>query len=113
MGMEAPIVEAVETRERRRGRRRRIDAKAGLRELGAQRVETRLLDISRYGFRVAAERLKPDSPVWLKLADCEPQLARVVWSDAHVSGCVFAETLDQTIFRTALRTAGIETTIIA
>jgi hypothetical protein len=110
MGMEAPI---IEVKERRRTRRRRTDANVGLREIGAHRVATRLLDISRYGFRVAAERLTPDSSVWLKLADCEPQLARVVWSDAQASGCVFAEPLDQTIYRTALRTAGIETTIIA
>jgi hypothetical protein len=110
MGVEAAIVEAG---EKRRVRRRRASISVGLREMGAQRVETRLLDISRYGFRVAAERLTPDSSVWLKLADCEPQLARVVWSDSHASGCVFAEPLDQTIYRTALRTAGIETTIIA
>lgn len=110
MGVQAQIVEAT---ERRRGPRRRTDANVGLREMGAQRVETQLLDISRYGFRVAAERLTPDSSVWLKLADCEPQLARVVWSDAHASGCVFAEPLDQTIYRIALRTSGIETTIIA
>ncbi|HVI99824.1 MAG TPA: PilZ domain-containing protein [Sphingomonas sp.] len=110
MGLEAPIVDIA---DKRRTPRRRANARVGVRALGKQRVETRLLDISRYGFRVAVDRLTPGSSIWLKLADSEPQLARVVWSDSHASGCVFLEPLDQVIYRTALRTTGIATTIIA
>ncbi|MCM8729374.1 PilZ domain-containing protein [Hephaestia sp. GCM10023244] len=110
MGLEAPIIEVS---DKRRARRRPTAARVGVRSPGKRHVETRLLDISRYGFRVAAERLTPGSSVWLKLADSEPQLARVVWSDQYASGCVFLEPLDQVIYRAALRTAGIETTIIA
>src|SRR3546814_11569404 len=103
MGLEAPIVEVS---EKRRARRRTTGARVGVRPLGKQRVETRLLDISRYGFRVAAERLTPGSSVWLKLADSEPQLARVVWSDQYASRCVFLEPLAQVIYRPALPTPG-------
>ena len=110
MGLEAPIVEAT---EQRRAPRRRASARVGVRTLGEKRVDTQLLDISRYGFRVAADRLTVGSSVWLKLADSEPQLARVVWSDSQASGCVFLEPLDQTIYRTALRADAIPTTIIA
>src|SRR3546814_16694184 len=92
MGLEAPIVEVS---EKRRARRRTTGARVGVRPLGKQRVETRLLDISRYGFRVAAERLTPGSSVWLKLADSEPQTARVVWSAQYASGCVFLDPLDR------------------
>src|SRR3546814_19205881 len=106
MGLEAPIVEVS---EKRRARRRTTGARVGVRPLGKQRVETRLLDISRYGFRVAAERLTPGSSVWLKLADSEPQLARVVWHDQYASGCVFLDPLDQVIYRPPLPPAAIAT----
>src|SRR3546814_19520036 len=110
MGLEAPIVEVS---EKRRARRRTTGARVGVRPLGKQRVETRLLDISRYGFRVAAERLTPGSSVWLKLADSAPPLARAVLSCQYSSGIEFLDTPDQVTSRPPLRTAGIATTIIA
>src|SRR3546814_17024916 len=101
MGLEAPIVEVS---EKRRARRRTTGARVGVRPLGKQRVETRLLDLSRYGFRVAAERLTPGSSGWLKLADREPQLARVHGRDQYPPGRLLPTPRDTVIQPTDPRT---------
>ena len=73
-----------------------------------------LLDISRFGFRVEVPTASsPDSIVWLKLPDAEPQMARVVWSDHAASGCVFLDMLPADLFRRTLRQGSVEATVIA
>jgi hypothetical protein len=105
--------EAAAKTEARRIARHKADVTVGLREQGQHRVATRLLDISRFGFRVELHGLVPESTVWLKLPDAEPQMARVVWSDHVATGCVFCETLPVDLFRQTLRQDCVEATIIA
>lgn len=99
--------------EARRGRRHRAKLDIGLRKLGEHRITARLLDISRFGFRVDADRLTVDSMVWLKLPDADPQMARVVWSDHQASGCVFVEMLPAELFRAVLRQEAVEAIVLA
>jgi len=88
------------------------DIAVGFREQGQQGTPTRLLDISRYGFRVEVHGLAADSIVWLRLPDAEPQMARVVWSDHKATGCVFTEMLDLELFRRTIRTGETMATVI-
>jgi hypothetical protein len=104
---------ARRTREARRSKRVTTDIPVGFREQGQHATPTRLLDISRFGFRVETHGLSPDSIVWLRLPDSEPQMARVVWSDHRATGCVFAEMLDPELFRRTIRSGCVEATIIA
>lgn len=104
---------ARRTSEARRSKRVETDVAVGFREQGQHATPTRLLDISRYGFRVEVHGLAPDSIVWLRLPEADPAMARVVWSDHQATGCVFTETLDVDLFRRTLRTGCVEATIIA
>ncbi|HEU4961748.1 MAG TPA: PilZ domain-containing protein [Sphingomonas sp.] len=103
---------ARQPRDSRRTRRVTTDVAVGFREQGQHSVATRLLDVSRFGFRVEVHGLVPDSMVWLKLPEADPQMARVVWSDHRATGCVFTETLDVEIFRRTVRTGCTEAAII-
>jgi len=103
---------ARRTSESRRNKRIATDVEVGFREQGQHSVATRLLDVSRFGFRVEVHGLAPDSIVWLKLPEADPQMARVVWSDHRATGCVFIETLDIEIFRRTIRTGCTEAAII-
>lgn len=94
---------ARRTSEARRSKRVATDIAVGFREQGQHGTPTRLLDISRYGFRVDVHGLAPDSIVWLRLPEAEPQMARVVWSDHKATGCVFTEMLDVELFRRTIR----------
>jgi len=100
-------------RDARRGKRVATDVAVGFRERGQHSVPTRLLDISRFGFRVEVHGLAPESIVWLRLPDAEPKMARVVWSDHKATGGVFAEMLDPELFRRTIRSGCVEATIIA
>lgn len=104
---------ARRTGETRRSKRVSARLPVGFREQGQQATPTQLLDISRFGFRVDFHGLAPDTIVWLRLPDAEPQMARVVWSDHKATGCVFAETLDVEQFRRTLRSGCTDATIIA
>ena len=103
---------ARRTSEARRSKRVATDVKVALREQGQQATPTRLIDISRFGFRVDVHGLAPDSIVWLRLPDAEPNMARVVWSDHKATGCVFIETLDMDLCRRTLRSGCVEATVI-
>ncbi|TPG39035.1 PilZ domain-containing protein [Sphingomonas koreensis] len=94
---------ARQDQDARRARRHKTSGTVALRKQGEHRVDTRLLDISRFGFRVEIHGLAPDSIVWLKLPDADPQMARVVWSDHLATGCVFVEILAADLFRRILR----------
>lgn len=100
-------------RSARRTKRHKTSTAVGLRKQGEHRVDARLLDLSRYGFRVDTHSLVVGNIVWLKLPDAEPQMARVVWSDHAASGCVFLDMLPADLFRRTLRQGSIEATVIA
>lgn len=97
----------------RRSKRVKTDVAVGFRKQGQHGTPTRLLDISRFGFRVEVHGLAPESIVWLRLPEAEPKMARVVWSDHKATGCVFAETLEVELFRHTLRSGCTDATIIA
>ena len=103
---------ARRTGQARRHKRVATDVAVGFREQGQHGTPTRLLDISRYGFRVEVHGLVPESIVWLRLPDAEPQMARVVWSDHKATGCAFAEMLDPELFRRTIRSGCVDATII-
>ena len=103
---------ARQEQEARRTSRRKTNVAVGLRKQGEHRVETRLLDISRFGFRVEVHGLVPAGIVWLKLPDADPQMARVVWSDHIATGCVFIETLPADLFRRTLRGGRVDSVLI-
>jgi hypothetical protein len=104
---------ARRTSEARRSKRVATDVAVAFREQGQHGTPTRLLDISRYGFRVEVHGLAPDSIVWLRLPEADPAMARVVWSDHKATGCVFAEMLDMELFRRTIRSGCAEATVIA
>jgi len=104
---------ARRTSDARRSKRMATDIAVGLREQGQHATPTRLLDISRYGFRVEVHGLAPDSIVWLRLPEADPTMARVVWSDHKATGCVFAEMLEIELFRRTIRSGCTEATVIA
>jgi hypothetical protein len=97
----------------RQTKRHKTNTPVGLRKQGEHRVEARLLDLSRYGFRVDMHGLTPESIVWLKLPGADPQMARVVWSDHAASGCVFMDMLPAALFRQTLQQGKVEATVIA
>jgi hypothetical protein len=103
---------ARQAKEGRRTRRVTTDLAVSVREQGRHGTPTRLLDLSRYGFRIDVHDLAPDSIVWLRLPDAEPQMARVVWSDHKATGCVFVETLSVDLFRRTLRSDDPAATVI-
>ena len=104
---------AREPNDERRAKRLTVDHAVATREQGRHGTATRLLDISRFGFRVDVHGLAPDSIVWLRLPDAEPRMARVVWSDHKTTGCVFIEMLDVALFRRTLRSGDTDVAIIA
>jgi hypothetical protein len=106
MGVELAITADLGPR-----RETRVDAalKAGLRRQGEGRRATRVLNLSRHGFKAEIdERLEPEAIVWLKLPDQEPQIARVVWSDHATAGCAFLDPLPVPVFREVLRANALD-----
>ncbi|TPG22533.1 PilZ domain-containing protein [Sphingomonas koreensis] len=103
---------ARQDRDARRVKRHKAAATVALRKQGEHRVDTRLLDISRFGFRVEVHGLAPETTVWLKLPDADPQMARVVWSDHLATGCVFIDILPAELFRRVLRQDVTESVLI-
>ena len=104
---------ARRTGEARRSKRVATDVAVGFREQGQHGTPTRLIDISRYGFRVEVHGLASDSIVWLRLPEADPAMARVVWSDHKATGCVFTEMLDIELFRRTIRSGCVDATVIA
>ncbi|MGN6376404.1 MAG: PilZ domain-containing protein [Sphingomonas sp.] len=100
------------TTEARRNKRVATDLAVALREQGQHATSTRLLDISRFGFRVEVDGLAVDSIVWLRLPEAEPIMARVVWSDHKATGCLFTDMLDMELFRRTIRSGDTAATVI-
>lgn len=88
----ARIAEADEHDERRRFVRRTVTLDAKMRELGANGVEARVLNISESGFMAQAEgEFEVGSRVWLMLPGRERANAVVKWTAGDRLGAEFAE----------------------
>lgn len=88
----ARIGEDSDPSDRRRHVRHRVDLEARMRELGANGVEARILDISEHGFMAQSEgRFEVGSRVWLMLPGRERANALVKWTAGDRIGAEFAE----------------------
>lgn len=78
--------------ERRRSTRLPVELEARMRELGANGVEAKVLNISQSGFMAASEgRFEVGSRVWLMLPGRERANAVVKWTAGDKIGAEFAE----------------------
>jgi hypothetical protein len=78
--------------ERRRLTRRPVELEARMRELGANGLEAKVLNISQSGFMAASEgRFEVGSRVWLMLPGLERANAVVKWTAGDKIGAEFAE----------------------
>lgn len=78
--------------ERRRLPRRTVELDAKMRELGANGVEAKVLNISEHGFMAVADgRFEVGSRVWLMLPGRERANAVVKWVVGDKIGGEFAE----------------------
>lgn len=91
MSIKARIAEDW-TDERRRFTRLSVELEARMRELGANGVEAKVLNISEHGFMAASEgRFEVGSRVWLILPGRERANAIVKWIAGDKIGAEFAE----------------------
>ena len=89
--IKARIAEAPEPNDRRRSQRLPIEFEAKMRELGADGVEARVLNISERGFMAQSEgRFEVGSRVWLILPGRERANALVKWTAGDKLGAEFA-----------------------
>lgn len=78
--------------ERRRSNRYPVQIEGTMRELGANGVDARVLNISEQGFMAIAEgRFEVGSRVWLMLPGRERANAVVKWTAGDKIGAEFAE----------------------
>ena len=83
---------AEDERDRRRFSRLPVELEAKVRELGAEGVEARVLNISEVGFMAIAEgQFEVGSRVWLMLPGRERANAVVKWTAGDKLGAEFAE----------------------
>lgn len=88
----ARIAEAEDSNDRRRFERRRVELDAKMRELGANGVEARVLNISESGFMAEATgEFEVGTRVWLMLPGRERANAVVKWIAGDKLGAEFAE----------------------
>ena len=97
----ARIGESPESAERRRSSRFTIDVEAKVRELGANGVEARVLNISERGFMASTDgHFEVGSRVWLMLPGRERANAVVKWTAGDKIGAEFAEPISVEGIRT-------------
>jgi PilZ domain-containing protein len=78
--------------DRRRSFRHQVDLEARVRELGANGVEARIINISESGFMAESEgRFEVGSRVWLMLPGRGRANALVKWTAGDKLGAEFAE----------------------
>lgn len=83
---------AEDQRDRRCAPRLPVDVDAKMRELGANGVEAKVLNISAQGFMAATDTaFEVGSRVWLMLPGRERANAVVKWTAGDKLGCEFAE----------------------
>jgi hypothetical protein len=98
----ARIGESPEMAERRRASRYTIDVEARVRELGANGVEARIVNISETGFMAATDgHFEVGTRVWLMLPGRDRANAVVKWTAGDRIGAEFAERISLEGLRTA------------
>ncbi|MES2119772.1 MAG: PilZ domain-containing protein [Pseudomonadota bacterium] len=86
---------AEDSDERRRSMRLPVELDARMRELGANGVDARILNISESGFMAVADgHFEVGSRVWLMLPGRERANAVVKWTAGDKLGAEFAEPID-------------------
>ncbi len=92
--IKARIAEAEDPKERRRLPRVPVELEGTVRELGANGVEAKILNISERGFMAESEgRFEVGARVWLMLPGRERANAEVKWTAGDRLGAEFAEPL--------------------
>ena len=90
--IKARIGQTADAAERRRSHRLPIEIDATVRELGANGIEARVLNISERGFMAQSEgRFEVGSRVWLMLPGRGRANAVVKWTAGDKLGAEFAE----------------------
>ncbi|HEU5481791.1 MAG TPA: PilZ domain-containing protein [Sphingomicrobium sp.] len=90
--IKARIAEASDPNDRRRFPRVSIELDVKMRELGANGVEARVLNISERGFMASTEgQFEVGSRIWLILPGRERASAVVKWTAGDKIGAEFAE----------------------
>lgn len=90
--IKARIGEAPDPKDRRHWPRMPVEIEGTVRELGANGVEARILNISEHGFMAESEgRFEVGSRVWLMLPGCERANAVIKWTAGDRLGAEFAE----------------------
>lgn len=80
--------------DRRRSARLPVELEAKMRELGANGVEAKVLNISAHGFMAIAEgRFDVGARIWLMLPGRERANAVIKWAVGEKIGAEFAEPL--------------------
>jgi hypothetical protein len=93
--IKARIAQAPDPSERRRSPRLPTELGATMRELGANGVEARVVNISETGFMAESEgRFEVGSRVWLILPGRERANAVVKWTAGDRIGAEFAEPIE-------------------
>jgi hypothetical protein len=88
----ARIADAADPTDRRRFSRLPVEIEARMRELGANGVDARVLNISERGFMAETEgRFEVGSRVWLMLPGRDRANAVVKWTAGDKIGAEFAE----------------------
>lgn len=86
---------AEDSDERRRSMRLPVELDAKMRELGANGVDARILNISETGFMAVANgHFEVGSRVWLMLPGRERANAVIKWTAGDKLGAEFAEPID-------------------
>jgi hypothetical protein len=90
----ARIADAEDPNDRRRFSRMPVEIEAKMRELGANGVDARVLNLSERGFMAQTDgRFEVGSRVWLMLPGRERANAVVKWTAGDKIGAEFAEPL--------------------
>jgi hypothetical protein len=90
----ARIADAEDPNDRRRFSRLPVEIEAKMRELGANGVDARVLNLSERGFMAQTDgRFEVGSRVWLMLPGRERANAVVKWTAGDKIGAEFAEPL--------------------
>ena len=90
--IKARIGQTADAADRRRAERLPIEIEATVRELGANGIEARLLNISERGFMAQSDgRFEVGSRVWLMLPGRGRANAVVKWTAGDKLGAEFAE----------------------
>ena len=93
--IKARIGQTADAAERRRSHRLPIEIDATVRELGANGIEARVLNISERGFMAQSEgRFEVGSRVWLMLPGRGRANAVVKWTAGDKLGAEFAEPIN-------------------